>query len=275
MQLQNTGDSVACVNIFRDMDLQWRTIAIKPDPSQLQKKKYRFQWKPGSICSHVPEDRLIESFNSHVRKKAECVVGDDRAKSEKFCVSVKDGIDIRETMRNWFSGDIYVKELPPSHGDIDTVVIIFDENHDELYPHRTTWYAEHEEESTLSFYATDPFADLIGPGIARSEYGGLALLFPPRSIPNVFEIPASFALRNCAEVFAYGALLFSEENSVVYVSAKKPGLRLTNIASKLKKRFIWIPLSMFSQETIRRLRKFHVLNGKTVRSWASNYIGER
>ncbi len=275
MQLPNDRNSIECVNVFRDTAMRWRTIAIKPDPSHLQRQKYRFQWKPGSICSHVPEDRLIESFNSHVRKKAENVLCEDRAKSEKFSVSVKDGIDIRETMRNWFSGDIYVKELPPSHGSIDTAVIIFDEDHDELYPHRTTWYAEHVEESTLSFYATDPFADLIGPGIARSQYGGLALLFPPRSIPNIFELPAVFDLRNCAERLAYGGLLFSQEKSVAYVSAKKPGIRLTNIASKLKKRIIWIPLSMFSQETIRRLRKFHVLNGKTVRSWASRYIGER
>ena len=45
--------------------------------------------------------------------------------------------------------------------------MIFDEMNDARYPHYTTWYAEHPEESTFSFYATDPFANLIGPGVTR------------------------------------------------------------------------------------------------------------
>jgi hypothetical protein len=222
----------------------------------------------------VPEDSRIERFNTHVRKKAEAIVCEDRAISEKFTVSVKDGIDIRETMRNWFTSDIYVRETPPSLGKTDTVVIIFDGDHDEKYPHCTTWYAEHGEESTLTFYATDSFSDMIGPGVARSYYGGLSLLFPPRPIPNVFEIEAPLDLKNLSEYLAFGSLLFSKEKIVPYVSAKKPGVRLTTLAGMFKKRFLWIPLSTFSAETIRRLRKFHVLNGKTVRSWAARFIGE-
>jgi len=266
--------SVRCVNCFRDENLVWRTLSIKPDPSLRDRKKYRFMWKSGGICSHVPEDRLIESFNAHVRKKAETILCEDRIKTEKFSVSVKDGIDVRETMRNWFSSDIYVRELPPSSGAADMVVIVFDDENDDRYPHRTTWYAEHDEESTLTFYATDPFADMIGPGIARSQYGGLSLLFPPRLVPNVFDMAGLPDRARCAETLAYGSLLFSKEKIIPYVSAKKPGIRLLQLASRFKKRFVWIPLSTFSMETIRRLRLFHVLNGKIVRSWASRFIGE-
>jgi hypothetical protein len=274
LQFPDGPGSVACVNCFRDERLFWRTLSIKPDPSVREKRKYRFRWKAGGICSHVPEDRRIETFNTHVRKKALSVLSEDRVITEKFSVSVKDGIDIRETMRNWYSPDIYVKELPPSQGSVDMVVIVFDDRRDERYPHRATWYAEHDEESTLTFYATDPFTDMIGPGIARSEYGGLSLLFPPRPVPNVFEMQAIPDVRTCSETLAYGGLLFSREKIIPYVSAKKPGVRLTALANKFKKRFVWIPLSTFSMETIRRLRRFHVLNGKTVRSWASRYIGE-
>jgi hypothetical protein len=46
------------------------------------------------------------------------------------------------------------------------------------------------------------------------------------------------------------------------------------MAARLKKRLLWIPLSSFSNETIRNLRQFHILNGKEVRSWASRFIGE-
>jgi hypothetical protein len=115
---------------------------------------------------------------------------------------------------------------------------------------------------------------MIGPGIARSHYGGLSLLFPPRLIPNVFALADVPELKNLAEYLAYGALLFSQEKIIPYVAAKKPGVHLAALAKKFKKRFVWIPLSAFSMETIRRLRAFHVLNGKTVRSWAARFIGE-
>ena len=274
MRPADGSESVPCVNCFRDESLVWRTLSIKPDPSVRDKKKYRFMWKSGGICSHVPEDRLIESFNAHVRKKAESILCEDRIVTEKFSVSVKDGIDIRETMRNWFSSDIYVREMPPSLGAVDMVVIVFDDKNDDHYPHRATWYAEHDEESTLTFYATDPLTDMIGPGIARSQYGGLSLLFPPRLVPNVFEMPGLPDMTTCSETLAYGALLFSKEKVIPYVAVKKPGVRLMQLASRFKKRFVWIPLSTFGMETIRRLRRFHVLNGKIVRSWASRFIGE-
>ena len=97
------------------------------------------------------------------------------------------GIDIRETLRNWHTGSIYVKETPSSHKQVDTVVILFDSEHDESYPQRGTWYAEHEQESTLTFFSTNPFDKMIGPGIAQARYGGLSLLFPPRPVQDVFS----------------------------------------------------------------------------------------
>jgi hypothetical protein len=228
------------------------------------------------MCSHVPEDVTIERFNTHVRAKTVKILLEEFAKHEKFTTSVKDGIDIRETLRNWHTGHIYVREIPPSHGRLDSVIIIFDENHDENYPHRSTWYAEHGNESTLTFYATDPFADLIGPGIARCRYGGLSLLFPPRPVPNIFELTgnSSADFPNLAARLAYGALIFSAERVVAYVASRKPGVYLRTLAARLKKKLVWVPLASFSSETIGTLRKFHILNGKEVRSWASRFIGE-
>jgi hypothetical protein len=275
IQLPHETFARPAVNLLRDVTLVWRTLSLRPDPSKLTKQKYRFAWNPLGACSHVPEDRRIEQFNAHLRSKARRMLCEDRAVSEKFTVSVKDGIDIRETMRNWFTSDIYVREVPPSQGKVDTVIIIFDADHDEKYPHCATWYAEHNEESTLTFFATDPFADLIGPGIARSCYGGLSLLFPPRMVPDVFSMPNLPDLRTRTEYLVYGGLLFSRERIVVYVAARKPGVRLTRLAAQCKKRLVWIPLSTFSLETLRRLRKFHILNGTTVRSWAARFIGEQ
>lgn len=265
---------VESVNLFRDFELHWRTLSIKPDPSIERQKKYRFTWNPFGMCSHIPEDMRIERFNAYIRQKSLKIMVEDFIRNEKFSSSVKDGIDIRETLRNWHTGDIYVKEIPPSRGKIDTVIIIFDDSNDQLYSHCATWYAEHQEESTLSFYATDPFENLIGPGIAQCCYGGLALLYPPRHIPNVFEITKDLQLPNLAARLAIGSLIFSQERVIAYISQKKPGAILRNQASKYKKHLLWIPLNTFSNETLRRLRKFHILNGKTVRSWAGRFIGD-
>ncbi len=274
IQAQGKNAAEDAVNLFRDTVMVWKTLSIKPDPTELRRIKYRYFWNPLGMCSHIPEDRRVENFNSYIRTKALRVLCEDLVKVERFQASVKDGIDIRETLRNWFTGDIYVKEIPPSRGAVDTVVIIFDENHDETYPNRATWYAEHTEESTLTFYATDPFADLIGPGVARCTYGGLSLLFPPRHVPCAFELTEKASFKKLSHRLVYGALLFSNENSVAYVAAKKPDAILKKLAAKLKKHLIWIPLSSFSSETLRRLRRFHVLNGKEVRSWAGRFIGD-
>jgi hypothetical protein len=274
IRLPENGETVEAVNLFRDRMVEWRRVSIRPDPSQERRKRYRCAWNPTGMCSHVPEDRTIERFNAHVRARAKRLLVEEFAHHEKFTTSVKDGIDIRETLRNWHTGSIYVKEIPPARGRLDTVVMIFDENHDENYPHRCVWYAEHGEESTLTFYATNPFSDLIGPGIAACRYGGLSLLFPPRPVPDIFGLTEGMAFPNLAARLTYGALLFSAERVVAYVSSRKPPAALRAMAARLKKRLLWIPLASFSNETIRNLRRFHILNGKEVRSWAARFIGE-
>ncbi len=263
------------INLLKDFRFVWKSLSLKPEPTDRQKRKYRFFWDPRGMCSHMPEDKRIEDFNTGLREKAKTIGGEDRAVSEKFTSSFRDGIDLRETLANWHTGDIYVKNLPPSRGAVDTMVILFDADHDEHYPHLATWYAEHNEESTLTFYSTDPFDNMIGPGIARSYYGGLSLLFPPRPIPNIFEMELSYGRPlSLAERLVFGALLFSNERRVGLVSHKKPSGSLTKIASHFKKRLVWIPMAGYSAETLKKLRMFHVLNGKEVRSWAGRFIGE-
>ncbi len=268
------GGSFAAVNLFRDTAMIWQSLSIKPDPGELRKKKYRFQWNPFGMCSHVPEDRRIERFNAFVRSKALRILSEDLVKTEQFTTSVKDGIDIRETLRNWHTGHVFVREIPPSRGTVDMVIIIFDDEHDERYPHQATWFAEHKQESTLTFYATDPFEDMIGPGVARCFYGGLSLLFPPRVTPNAFEITQNSGLTRLSERLTYGSLLYSSERTVAYVAAKRPGVRLRSLARKSGKHLVWIPITGFSTETLGKLRRFHVLNGKEIRSWASRFIGD-
>ena len=38
-----------------------------------------------------------------------------------------------------------------------------------------TWQGEHTQESDMAFYSTDPYEQLVGPGIIRAEYGGFLM----------------------------------------------------------------------------------------------------
>ena len=269
------GEPAQAFNLLEDVPKAWKTIRLKKEPDREKQKRYRYNWDPRGMCSHTPEDDRIEGFNRAVRRRSQDLDLQGYARTEKLSSSLKDGIDIRETLRNWTTGGIYVREIPPAKGRVDTVVILFDAEHDERYPSHTTWYAEHPEESTLTFFATDPLSKLIGPGISEAEYGGLSLLFPPRHVSNVFELPAQeFGFANLSEQLVYGALLNSEEKSVAVVSQTRPSLRLKRLAARFRKRLVWVPMASFSAETLRRLRKFHILNGKQVRAWASRFIPE-
>ena len=210
-----------------------------------------------------------------MREQARALIGEDLARTEKFTSSIKDGIDIRETLRHWYEGVIYVKEIPPSRGTVEVVVLIFEmKANPEHYSWRQTWYAEHDEESTLCFYATPYLDEMVGPGIGQSTYGGCFLLFPPRYLPNIWEDRRFHFAQTLEERLLAGAMFHTTEPQITVVSPHAPLLRWRQIARRFKKRIIHIPLSRFSLQTLQRLRRFHVLNGKHIRSYASRFIRE-
>ena len=78
------------------------------------------------LLNPSPEDIAIERFRTHVKDHALAILGHDLARTEKFSTSLKDGLDIRETLRNWHTGDLYVKIQPPNRGSLDCVIMLFD-----------------------------------------------------------------------------------------------------------------------------------------------------
>lgn len=251
----------------------WRTLHLRPKPTPVKRRDWAQRWNPLRQCSWPPEDVRIESFNLHVREQAKALLGADLARTEKFTTSVKDGIDLRETLRHWHKGEIYVKEIPPARGSIEVVVFLFDTPADpEKYSWQATWFAEHEQESTLCFYATPFSENLVGPGIAQSTYGGAMFLFPPRPIPDIWSDPRLAFTTTLEERLLAGALLHSREAHVAVVSPVRPPARWRLLARRFRKTLIPIPLSRFSGQTVDRLRQFHVLNGHDVRSYAARFI---
>lgn len=253
--------------------LFWRTCELRPRPVEREQRRWRQKWDPLGMCSWPPEDDRIESFHRHVCDQAKAILGSDLARVEKFTTSVRDGIDIRETLRNWHTGDLYVRVLPPGRGAIEAVVFLFDLPADpQVYTHRATWFAEHTEESTLAFYATDPMKNMVGPGIAQAEYGGALFLYPPRAIPEIWTDPRLQFADTLEERLLAAAFLHSKDRHVAVVSPGLPRSSWRRLARRYGRKIIHLPLKRFGGQLLERLRTFHVLNGKQVRSYAADYI---
>jgi hypothetical protein len=202
------------------------------------------------------------------------MMGAELAQTEKFSASLKDGLDIRETLRNWHTGDLYVKVFPPKlQGTLDCVLMFFDSPADPRdYPWRITWMAEHNDESTLSLFASDFQDELTGPGIGLAKYGGAMFLFPPREIMDVWHDSRLDFTDTLEERLLAGACLHSQERHIAILSDLPPGAGWRRLAKRYGKKLVHVPLGKFSQETIQRLRMVHVLNGQEVRSFAAHFI---
>ncbi|MCA9080259.1 MAG: hypothetical protein KDA58_06845 [Planctomycetaceae bacterium] len=267
------GDLCSLKNRLPGPPVVWRTLQLNRKPPKVDQEKWTRQWNPFSHCSWPPEDVAIERFRTHVKNHALTMLGNDLARIEKFTTSLKDGLDIRETLRNWHTGDLYVKELPPSRGSLDCVLMLFDSPADPRdYPWRITWHAEHHDESTLAFFATDYAQEIVGPGIATATYGGAMFLFPPRPVPDIWRDRRFHAADTLEERLLLAACHHSQERHIAVLSQSAPGIAWRRIAKRYGKRLIHVPIAHFSQETVQQLRMFHVLNGRQVRSYAEHFI---
>jgi hypothetical protein len=267
------GEIVRLVNRLPGIPLAWRSLQLQKRPDRRDRDSWKMRWNPFSQCSWPPEDKLIEDFRAHVFDRARAVMGADLARTEPFTTSILDGIDIRDTLRHWYEEKIYVKVLPPSTGKLDCVVMLFDSPADPRdYPWRTTWYAEHKDESTLAFFATDFSKELVGPGIAQASYGGALFLYPPTPIPDVWRDKSLDFSETLEERLLAAACRYSSCPHVALLSPAPPGAGWRRLAQRYRKKWVHLPLGQFSDATIQQLRMVHVLNGREVRSYAADFI---
>ena len=253
--------------------VSWRSCSLKPTPPKRQQEEWRMRWNPFRQCSWPEEDVAIEKFRTHVKDVALTMLGNDLARVEKFTTSFRDGLDIRETLRNWHTGELYVREYPPTRGNLDCVVMLFDSPADPRdYPYRITWHAEHHDESTLALFGTDYRQEMVGPGIGLATYGGALFLFPPRPIPDVWQDPRFNFADTLEERLVAAACCHSREKHVALLSHAPPGAAWRRLARRFGRKLLHVPLSRFSSQTIAQLRMFHVLNGQQVRSYAAHFI---
>jgi hypothetical protein len=255
---------------------------LVPVPVRKKKReKYPGQWRKTfrglSICSYPPEDVVVEGYGKQLQKKALEIKSEENSRIEPFTCSLKEGLDIRETIRDWTSGKVYVKDERPLTGKVGSVVVIFDQDFPdeegrENYPWCVTWLGEHDQESDMAFYSTPAGTVMDGPGISRCQYGGFMLTYPPMRVYDVWRDPFFNMARNKPERLLMAALDYSLEGNVVYVAATRPSGWCQSMADRLGKKIIYLPIGTFSPVTLKKIRQFHVLDGHHVRKYARQYI---
>jgi len=152
-------------------------------------------------------------------------------------------------------------------------VMIFNEDPGQRhYPYSMTWLGEHDQESDMAFYASDPAENVVGPGICRCEYGGFMLSYPPRRMLNVWYDPDYNGAASRAEVLLMAALDYSREKNVVYVAARPPRSIFKQMAARIDRRIVYIPLGSLSPIKLKKLRVLHILSGKDKRTSAREFI---
>ena len=241
-----------------------------------KREKFRGEWASqtngNSICSYPPEDLVIEDYGRFLKRWAKAAISEDRSRTEVFSASTLDGIDLRETIRNWHEGKLFVRELGRFSGEVGALVLIFDEDRDNRYSYLTTWLGEHQNESDMAFYSTQPFEHIVGPGIGRAEYGGLLMALPPRRMYDVWNDDDYELAETKAERLLMAALDYSVERNVIYVARKPPRTTFRQLAACANRRLIYIPLGQLSPTKLKKVRVVHVLDSSSRRAEAKQYI---
>ena len=241
-----------------------------------KKEKFPGEWASqlngAGICSYPPEDLVIEDYGRYLKQKGKSILSEERVRVEPFTTSILDGIDLRETIRKWYEGRIYVRHFQKIRGEVGSVIVVFDEDRDNRYPYMTTWLGENQNESDMAFYSTFPFDNLVGPGIGRAEYGGFLMSLPPRRMYDVWQDPEYDTAETKSERLLLAGIDYSIHHYVVYVAAKPPRTIFKTIAARAGRSIMYIPIGQLSPVSLKKIRVVHVLDGYDKRDTAKDYL---
>jgi hypothetical protein len=245
-----------------------------------RREKRRGEWKRNfdplaeGQCSYPPEDLVIEGYGRKLKDRARAILSESHARTVPFTTSALDGVDVRETLHNWHEGRIYVRDAGPGGKQIGSVVFVFEEGENDKarYSWEMTWWGEHNQESDMAFYATRPEDHVTGPGVARCEYGGFLMSFPPGRLTDVWSDPWFAEAQTRAERLLLAGIEYSTETYIAYVARRPPRSKMLSLAERFGRRIVYIPLGTLSPAKVKEVRVFHVLSSHKVREAARDYI---
>lgn len=256
-------------------ELEFHFKRRRATPRQKAEWREEFEKSFGiSMCSWPPEDERIEEFFDFLRKRALAQISAEHTLVEEFTSSIQDGLDFRETMRNWHTGKLYVRRERHPPGRVGPVVLIWHDFPVERFDlWRTTLYAEHQNESDIVIYGAPLGQDMVGPMVSRTEYHGVLSIYPARHIPDVWNLPQFFVeWETCARVLLATAIMLCEDKYVAWVAPEPPPGDLVSFGREHGVGIVYLPLAAFSRKTLKRLRTVHILGSKLARGWAGDYI---
>jgi hypothetical protein len=259
----------------RFMRVKQRPIAVpvRARPTAEEPGEWLQAFQGDSICSYPPEDVVVEDWGRHLKQRAVSVLSAERVRSEPFTTSMLDGIDLRETLLRLHEGRIWVREQGRDVGAAGSVVMTFEEDRDGTsFPYLMSWLGEHEQESDMALYATDPLQQVVGPGIMRATYGGFMLTYPPGRLYDVWQDSDYRMARTKPEVLLMAAVDYSVDKLVVHVGPHPPASRIRDYAAARGRKIVHLPLGSLSPVSIQKVRVVHILAGRDKRDIAKDYV---
>lgn len=257
-------------------------VPLRPRPRRGERDEFRREWDRNEFrdpfrnrhVSHIPEDLRLEAFAEYLRRRAMDLLAARQSRTLEFTSSLLDGIEIRETIRNWHvSRRLYVRDERPAKGKVGPVVAVFEEDDDfRMYPWMLTWLSEFDYECDLALYATEPGRQVIGPGISRCEYGGFACIWPAQRIRDVWTDPDFDRAADKSERLLMAAIKYARDPYIAFTGPRPPRPFLNSLAARKGRKILYVPPGMLSPAEVAKIRQVHVLQGPHVRQHADKYI---
>ena len=252
--------------------LTWRTCELRPRPHREEQKRWRQSWDPSACARGRPRtngSRASIAMSANRRRRSSAPTwpaprssrpaSATASTSAKPCGTGTPGTCTSRSCRRagarsrWSSSSSTCPPTPGLH-----------------QPHNLVRRTRRGVDTGL--LRDRPMKNLVGPGIAQAEYGGALFIFPPRPIPDVWTDPRLDFTDTLEERLLAAAFLHSRDRHVAVVSPKLPPASWRRLARRFGRKIVHLPLKRFSGQLIERLRTFHVLNGKRVRSYAADFI---
>jgi hypothetical protein len=249
---------------------------IEEDFDSIPEELYPGHWKqiweeysPFGTVSYPPEDEYIENYFHYLRKRAQEIINEEQALSEKFSTSLEDGIDWVNTIRNYYEKQIYVKKIPKKKDELGALIVQFEENPGSVYSHHSVLYAEHKLESDISILSTNPGDTLIGPGITRINLAAVVSVFPPEG----YGVQIAHGLDDLKTKLLLTAMNMARAKLIVMISPNPPTPNQKFLVTSSGFRLLYLPMEHLSKASLKRLRTFHLLAHRDLRDIAREYIG--
>jgi hypothetical protein len=233
-------------------------------------------------CSFPDEDIFLDSTVAAIQNDVKSRIRERITHVHELSTSLEDGLDVRETIRNWHRDQIMVRsETLATSNKLGSVVIIFadSETHrasadqQKTYPWKTLWHAEQHDATHLMFFATDFRTQIIGPGIAASEFGGFAAVPADRWVVDLWDHPYLKSIaQSDAEHLLLAAGFAGPEGLVVHIGPKSPREDIRALLRRNRRPLIHVPIAEIERNKIRKLKTFHILADASVRNYAHRYI---